>query len=72
MQASNPYSTHRQWPTETLAAWVDMPKDHNGMTAPIHAAYRDVWRKWFSRTPKNLWHPIVLQGFEELDRKAFK
>jgi hypothetical protein len=68
----NPYSTHRQWPAETLAAWTDMPKDHNGMTAPAVAAYRDQWRKWFARTDPKLWYPPVLEAFKELDRRAGK
>jgi hypothetical protein len=68
----NPYDPKRQWSAETLSAYVDMPKDHNGMTAPIHASYRKPWRDWFERTPKHLWHPIVLDGFKELDRRAGK
>ena len=65
----NPYSTHALWPPETLSAWIDMPKDALGHTAPAVEMYRDQWRKWAERTPKHLWYPPVLQAYAEIDRK---
>ena len=64
----NPYSTHALWPAETLSAWIDMPKDASGHTAPAVEAYRDQWRKWMQRTDKRLWHPAILSAYAEIDR----
>lgn len=69
---SNPYSPAHLWDKETLAAWVDMPKGHNGYNAGFTETNRKAWQDWFRRTPKHLWHPVGLAAYQELDRLKAK
>lgn len=66
---SNPYSTHRLWDKETLAAYVDQPTDIHGKKLGFVEANREAWRAWAARTPKHLWNPVMVQAYQELDRK---
>ena len=65
---SNPYSPGHLWDKETLLAWQDMPKASSGYNAGFTEANREAWRAWAARTPKHLWHPVMIQEYQNLDR----
>jgi hypothetical protein len=64
---SNPYSTNHLWSPETLAAYCDMPKDHEGKNLGFVEANREAWKEWMRRTPKHLWHPVCIEEYKKLD-----
>ena len=65
----NPYGPpFHLWTPEALRAWNDMPKTHNGYNAGFVELNREAWRAWMQRTPKDLWHPVCIQEYQNLDR----
>ena len=69
---SNPYSTAHLWSPETLAAYEDMPTDSAGKHLGFTEHNREAWRAWMKRTPKELWHPVAIQTYANLDRLKAK
>lgn len=74
MTRANPYSTHRLWDAQTLAAYEDMPKDRAGRNYHLHTEaepwLEEAWRKWCQKWPRELWPLSVDEHIARKQRNA--
>ena len=68
----NAFSTDHVWPPEKLAAWVDMPKQGNGWTAPATEPYREQWRKWWEKWGRDYHYTPIYEGYKKIDAEKQK